>query len=74
MKKLEVTLENTNGILVNLTAEEIVFKNTDEAQFAIEKKEIKDAEQAAINKKASGKQKLLDLGLTESEIKSLIGV
>jgi hypothetical protein len=26
------------------------------------------------NKKASGKQKLLDLGLTESEIKSLIGV
>ena len=25
-------------------------------------------------KKASGKQKLLDLGLTESEIKSLIGV
>ena len=28
----------------------------------------------AITKKASGKQKLLDLGLTESEIKSLIGV
>jgi hypothetical protein len=28
----------------------------------------------AITKKASGKQKLLDLGLTESEIKSLIGI
>jgi hypothetical protein len=36
--------------------------------------EIKDAEQAAISKKASGKQKLLDLGLTEEEVKALIGV
>ena len=30
--------------------------------------------QDAINKKASGKQKLLDLGLTEEEVKALIGV
>jgi len=30
--------------------------------------------QDAINKKASGKQKLLDLGLTESEVKALIGI
>ena len=36
--------------------------------------ELKDAEQDAINKKASGKQKLLDLGLTEAEVKALIGV
>ena len=36
--------------------------------------ELKDAEQNAINKKASGKQKLLDLGLTEEEVKALIGV
>jgi hypothetical protein len=35
--------------------------------------EIKDAEQAAIDKKASGKQKLLDLGLDEDEVKALIG-
>ena len=28
----------------------------------------------AENKKASGKQKLLDLGLTEEEVKALIGV
>ena len=28
----------------------------------------------ATNKKASGKQKLLDLGLTEEEVKALIGV
>jgi len=36
--------------------------------------ELKDAEQDAINKKASGKQKLLDLGLTEEEVKALIGI
>ena len=40
------------------------------AQFPTVEQEIADA----ITKKASGKQKLLDLGLTESEIKSLIGV
>jgi len=36
--------------------------------------EIKDAEQAAIDKKASGKQKLKDLGLDDDEIQALIGV
>ena len=35
--------------------------------------QIKDAEQAAIDKKASGKQKLKDLGLTDAEIKALTG-
>jgi len=33
-----------------------------------------ELEQDAITKKASGKQKLLDLGLTEEEVKALIGV
>jgi hypothetical protein len=74
MKKLEVTLENTNGILIDLTAEEIAFKNTDEAQFVIEKKEIKDKEIIQETKKTSGKQKLKDLGLSEEEIKALIGI
>ena len=32
------------------------------------------AEANAANKKASGKQKLLDLGLSEEEVKALIGV
>jgi len=35
--------------------------------------EIKDAEQTAIDKKASGKQKLKELGLDDAEIKALIG-
>mgnify|MGYP003634115363 CR=1 FL=1 len=36
--------------------------------------EIKDAEQTAIDKKISGKQKLKDLGLDDDEIQALIGV
>ncbi|QPZ53721.1 hypothetical protein HTVC204P_gp35 [Pelagibacter phage HTVC204P] len=36
--------------------------------------EIKDAEENKETKKASGKQKLLDLGLSEEEVKALIGV
>jgi hypothetical protein len=45
-----------------------------EAEINLKIQELKDAEQDAINKKASGKQKLLDLGLTEAEVKALIGV
>jgi len=44
-----------------------------EADVNAKIQEIKDVEQAAIDKKASGKQKLLDLGLTEEEVKALIG-
>ena len=36
--------------------------------------EIEQEKQDAIDKKASGKQKLLDLGLSEEEVKALIGI
>jgi len=45
-----------------------------EAEVNAKIQELKDAEQAAIDKKASGKQKLLDLGLDDDEIQALIGV
>ena len=44
-----------------------------EAEVNAKIQELKDAEQAVIDKKASGKQKLLDLGLTEEEVKALMG-
>jgi hypothetical protein len=44
-----------------------------EAEVDAKIQEIKDAEQTAIDKKASGKQKLKDLGLDDDEIKALIG-
>ena len=45
-----------------------------EADVNAKIQELKDAEQTAITKKTSGKQKLLDLGLSEEEVKALIGV
>ena len=45
-----------------------------QAQIPIVEAEIEQEKQDAINKKISGKQKLLDLGLTEAEVKALIGV
>ena len=45
-----------------------------EAEVNAKIQELKDAEQDAETKKASGKRKLLDLGLTESEVKALTGV
>jgi hypothetical protein len=44
-----------------------------EAEVNAKIQELKDAEQAAITKKASGIQKLKDLGLDDAEIKALIG-
>ena len=44
-----------------------------EAEVNAKIQELKDAEQAEINKKATGKQKLKDLGLDDDEIKALMG-
>jgi hypothetical protein len=44
-----------------------------EAEVNAKIQELKDAEQATINKKASGKQKLKDLGLDDDEIQALMG-
>ena len=63
-----------NGVKVNLTSEEETIRDQEEAQALIDQQAIKDAEANAETKKASGKQKLLDLGLTEEEVKALIGV
>jgi len=63
-----------NGEKINLTPAEETARDQEEAQALIDQQAIKDAEQAAIDKKASGKQKLLDLGLSEEEVKALIGV
>ena len=45
-----------------------------EADVNAKIQELKDAETDVVTKKASGKQKLLDLGLSEEEVKALIGV
>ena len=51
-----------------------ISKDDIKAMIPNVKTEIANAETDAINKKASGKQKLKDLGLSEEEVKALIGV
>ena len=51
-----------------------ISKEDIEAMIPTVEAEIKQEKQDAITKKASGKQKLKDLGLDDDEIQALIGV
>ena len=62
-----------NGVLTDMTAEEITARQAEENQAAIDQQAETDKETEAETKKASGKQKLKDLGLDDDEIKALIG-
>jgi len=73
MKKI-LTPQNQNGIIQNLTAEEISQIEIDKQAVLDRQQASEQAKQADATKKASGKQKLLDLGLSEEEVKALIGV
>ena len=50
-----------------------ISKSDLETKMSSIENEIAQAETDKANKKASGKQKLLDLGLDEDEVKALIG-
>jgi hypothetical protein len=63
-----------DGTKVAFTAAEETLRDAEEAQAAIDKQAKIDADTAVKTKKASGKQKLKDLGLDDDEIKSLMGV
>ena len=73
MKKLIVNPENPNGILVDLTAEEIAQRDIDIAKEQTERQAEETAKQADATNKANGNQKLLDLGLTQAEATALTG-
>jgi len=59
---------------VNLIVHDNSITKPTEAEVNAKIQELKDAVVNAETKKASGKQKLLDLGLTEEEVKALIGI
>ena len=73
MKKLIINKENPNGLLVDLTAEEISKKQELEIKFNNEIQAEETAKQADATNKANGNQKLLDLGLTQAEATALTG-
>ena len=65
--------KQVDGVRRQMTAEEEAQRDIDEAQTIIDQQAVKDAKTAADAKKASGKQKLRDLGLDDEEIKALTG-
>ena len=56
---------------IEIIKEGATMPSKEEVELKIQ--ELKDAETEAENKKASGKQKLKDLGLDDDEIKALMG-
>jgi hypothetical protein len=68
-KKILFTPENPKGIISDMTAEEIQQTEQD----VITGNNVKNEEQAKIDAKVSGNQKLLDLGLTQAEATALTG-
>ena len=68
MKKL------VNGNLVDLTQSEKDQKSLDEQNYSKELQDFETAKTNTATKKASGKQKLKDLGLDDDEIQALMGV
>ena len=71
--QVSITDEDINSIVWENGTTPISISDI-QAQIPTVEAEIEQEKQDAINKKASGKQKLLDLGLTEEEVKALIGV
>tara|TARA_Y100000401_G_C8280177_1_gene202996 strand:+ start:726 stop:932 length:207 start_codon:yes stop_codon:yes gene_type:complete len=63
-----------NNKLVDLTPEEKTIREEERKKYQQYKKIRKDIETNIANKKASGKQKLKDLGLDDDEIKALMRV
>ena len=67
MKKL------VNGELVEMTAEEITQKESDDAKYTAQSKSYADEDLAKENLKASARQKLMDgEPLTEDEAKTIV--
>jgi len=63
----------SNGISVELTADELAEHETAQATAQAAMQVEKDEKVITDAKKASGKQKLKDLGLDDDEIKQLTG-
>jgi len=63
--------KNVDGVLMELTPEEEVYRDEQEARAVTEQAEVRAKFEQQVADKASGNQKLLDLGLTQAEIDAL---
>ena len=62
-----------DGKKIDMTAAEKLAREEEEKQNIAKQDELKNMEENKKIKKASGKQKLKDLGLDDDEIKALMG-
>jgi hypothetical protein len=75
MKKYISTPEYPEGIVVDMTAEEISQRETDIAEFEAQKTAKANAKQAKADLKASAKTKLMNgEALTEEEANVMVGL
>nr|BAR19098.1 hypothetical protein [uncultured Mediterranean phage uvMED] len=73
MKKLTVTLDNPNGIIEDMTSEEVSELETIKANNESEEETKRQAEEDKVNLKASAKAKLIaGEALTEDEANTIV--
>jgi FMN-dependent NADH-azoreductase len=63
----------TNGVLVDLTAEEITQIETDKANATAEQQEEQQAKAQKEADALAGNNKLLELGLTQAQVTAMTG-
>ena len=73
MKKFIINPENPNGVLVDLTAEEIAQRETDIANAEIARQTEETAKAQKEADALAGNNKLLDLGLTQAQVTAMTG-
>ena len=67
MKKLLINKENPNGVLVDMTAEELAQREKDIADATAEQQVKAQKEADAL----AGNNKLLELGLTQAQVTAM---
>ena len=73
MKKYVITPQNPNGILVDMTAEEISQKEIDDANAIARQQEEATAKAKKEVDALAGNNKLLELGLTQAQVTAMTG-
>jgi len=73
MKKLIINKENPNGVVVDMTAEEISQRETDIANEIAKQQEEQQAKAQKDADALAGNNKLLELGLTQAQVTAMTG-
>ena len=73
MKKLIINPQNPNGVLVDMTAEEITQRETDIANATVKRQARQQAKAQKEADALAGNNKLLELGLTQAQVTAMTG-